>query len=194
VLGGRATHLASGIGGHEGRALRAGDELPAGEPGPAATRAGGAWRALAEAVVSRRTLRLTRGPHTDAFGAGALAAFSGQEFVVADRSDRTGIRLLGPAIRPPHGGRMLTEGMPPGAVQVTESGMPIILGADRPTTGGYPVLGCMASVDGPALGQLAPRERVRFELVSFEEARRLYDAFWDALDAALPAVTGPGAP
>jgi allophanate hydrolase subunit 2 len=84
--------------------------------------------------------------------------------------------------------------MPPGAIQITENGMPIVLGADRPTTGGYPVLACVAGVDLPALGQLAPRERVRFEPVSFAGARRLYHAFWDALDRALPPVRGPGLP
>jgi KipI family sensor histidine kinase inhibitor len=192
ILGSRATHAASGLGGLDGRALRAGDELPLGDPAPAPRRTDESWRPLA-AAISRRTLRITRGPHTGDFDDSSLATLQQQDFVIADQSDRTGIRLLGPTIRPPHGGRMLTEGTPPGAIQVTESGMPILLGPDRPTTGGYPVLACIASIDLPALGQLAPREHVRFELVSFEEARRLYHDLRAALDSALP-VRGPGAP
>jgi KipI family sensor histidine kinase inhibitor len=194
VLGGRATHVASGLGGLDGRALRAGDVLPLGEPGAPPPATTDAWRALSKGAISRRTLRMTRGPHADAFGPRALDTLAAHEFTVADQSDRTGIRLLGPAIAPPHGGRMLTEGMPPGAIQVTESGMPILLGADRPTTGGYPVIACVASVDLPALGQLPPRGRVRFEWIGPEDARRLYHAFRAALDRAIPPIDGPGAP
>ncbi len=61
-----------------------------------------------------------------------------------------------------------------GAVQVPENGEPIVLMADHPTTGGYPVIGCVASVDLPTLGQLRPGDLVRFEPVDGQCARQLY--------------------
>lgn len=68
---------------------------------------------------------------------------------------------------------MTTEGAPLGAIQVTPSGEPVILFVDHQTTGGYPKIACVASVDHWRIGQLRPRQTVRLVRVSFEEARRL---------------------
>ncbi|MFN7020970.1 MAG: biotin-dependent carboxyltransferase family protein [Phycisphaerales bacterium] len=158
VLGSRSTHIAAGFGGLGGRALRTGDRLAF------QTRRSGASvaenvTAVVEDVrraVFRRELRALPGPHADRFSAAAMELFWSSEFCVSNRSDRVGLRLDGPRIESPAGGRMVSEGVTWGAVQIPEDGRPIILGCDHPTTGGYPVIACVASVDLPALGQLRP--------------------------------------
>ena len=83
---------------------------------------------------------------------------------------------------------MITEGAPLGAIQVTPSGEPVILGVDHQTTGGYPKIGCVISADRWRIGQLRPRETVRFELVSLDDARRLLLAQEEMLQRELPCL------
>jgi antagonist of KipI len=184
VLGSRATHLASGIGGLDGRALRAGDVLPIGAPVADAPHAPSKLDVCED--VFRDTLRATPGPHASL--AGGAQALTHTGFTVSASSDRMGVRLDGPRLAAAARGRMITEGMPDGAIQVPESGQPIILLPDRPTTGGYPVIACIASVDLPACGQLRPGQRIRFELITLHEARRLYHEREALLDRVLPPV------
>jgi antagonist of KipI len=79
---------------------------------------------------------------------------------------------------------MLTEGMPLGAVQVPPDGQPVILFVDHQTTGGYPVIASVASVDHSIVAQLRPGARVRFEMISFAAAHRLLRERAAAIDAA----------
>ena len=84
-----------------------------------------------------------------------------------------GIRLQGAAIPAPAGGEMISEGVALGAVQVPEGGLPIILFVEQQTTGGYPKIANVISADFHSLGQLRPRDEVRFEQVDRETARAL---------------------
>lgn len=173
---GASTNLRAGFGGHHGRALRARDRLhfDPGELLPAASVPNP--DVFANELLDRRSLRVVRLPLGKNFGPESAELLWSSEFTVSNHSDRAGIRLDGPAIPSRCAGRMTSEGMPPGAIQIPENGQPIILGVDHPTTGGYPVLACVASVDLPVLGQLRPREKVRFEPVSVIDAHRLLAA------------------
>jgi|CXWL01.1.fsa_nt_gi KipI family sensor histidine kinase inhibitor len=192
VLGSRATHARSGLGGLEGRALRAGDCLPLGVPSGEPLRRRLADRAVA-AIAARLfppELRLVDGPQCGWLATDELAAWS---FEVSEASDRLGLRLNGPALhrRPSHAtDELATAGAPLGAVQVTPNGQLIILGIDQQTTGGYPQLGCVIAADLPALGQLRPRAAVRFASVSLEEAWAACRALTVQLDALLPPAPG----
>jgi biotin-dependent carboxylase-like uncharacterized protein len=176
VFGSASTDPTSGFGGVGGRVLRAGDALElAGPPDAGGSgRIPPAWRAAVADHCGRRVLRAVAGPHADAVP-GAADFWSGA-FTVTSRSDRAGLRLEGPSIPTTAGGRLASEGMMPGAVQVPQGGQPIILMPDGPTTGGYPVVAVVAAVDLPALGQLPPHARVRFEPVPCEQARALWAA------------------
>ncbi|MBX3388917.1 MAG: biotin-dependent carboxyltransferase [Phycisphaeraceae bacterium] len=172
-LFGASTNLSAGFGGLGGRSLRAGDFLEfdaaaAREP----LRVFDAHKFGVD-LLERRVLRAVESPLAHRFDPDAADLFWRSEFTVSNQSNRAGIRLEGPAIPSLCAGRMLSEGMAPGAIEVPESGQPIVLGVEHPTTGGYPVLACVASVDLPILGQLRPREKVRFEPVSVKEAHRL---------------------
>ena len=162
VLGSRATHLLTGMGGHCGRALRRGDVLPVGGEAIRRPRAGHVAPPPLAPV-----LRVTPGAQADWFP----TAIEG-EYEVTEEADRMGLRLRGPALAPPTR-EMITEGVPLGAVQVPPGGQPIILFVEHQTTGGYPKIANVISADLRTVGQLRPRDRVRFEQVSLERALAL---------------------
>ena len=168
VLGSRATHVGSGMGGVGGRALAAGDVLAAGDGVVRPVRPG-ASRAAPAAAASR--VRVLAGPHDDRFGTAGAAALAGRSYRVGAASDRMGYRLEGPPLEQ-EGPELLSAAVPVGAIQVPPSGEPIILMADRPTTGGYPRIGTVISADIPVVAQLAPGEGIEFETCSHETAVR----------------------
>lgn len=173
VLGSRSTHLAAGLGGLEGRALRPGDLLRVGRPwGPRPPVMPRSLEALAP-IVFRKTLRVVRGLQDAWFAWASFAAFLHARWEVTDALDRMGIRLRGPRLKLETPRELLTEGAPLGAIQIPEDGQPILLGVEHQTTGGYPKIANVIAADLPALGQLTPRDPVRFEEVSLAAARAI---------------------
>jgi antagonist of KipI len=167
-----STHILSGLGGFDGRPLRERDLL---RIGPAAKpfRKRTIGPHLSEHLSSRKVLRVTPGPQVDWFSELSLRVFYEAAYRVAEQSNRMGLRLEG-ALVSPHGGRqMITEGVSLGAVQVPAGGLPIILFVDQQTTGGYPKIANVISADLHRVGQLRPRDEIRFEQVTFEAARLL---------------------
>jgi antagonist of KipI len=118
-------------------------------------------------------LRVTRSAQTADFAQESLDNLYSLSWSVQSDSSRMGVRLAGVPLAAPLRGSMPTEGAPLGAIQVTPSGEPVILFVDHQTTGGYPKIGCVISADHWRIGQLRPRQTVRFARVSFDEARRL---------------------
>ncbi|MFY9803153.1 MAG: biotin-dependent carboxyltransferase family protein [Candidatus Acidiferrales bacterium] len=171
-LGSAATHLLSGLGGFKGRALRKGDAVPIGSAAKPFRN-----RALAsqasENLYLRKVLRVTPGPQADWFSESSLRAFYASAYRVGEQSSRMGLRLEGPAISQRGEGQMITEGVALGAIQIPTEGSPIILFVEQQTTGGYPKIANVISADLHRVGQLRPRDEIRFELVSFEAARSL---------------------
>lgn len=173
LLGSRSTHLLSGIGGFEGRALHKGDMLPIGD----ATNLRSPqsfdeqWRAL---LAPRKTIRMTRGPQWTNCAEATRKNFSEQTYVVTEEANRMGIRLRGAQFELASTGEMITEGVSLGAIQVTPGGQPIILFVEQQTTGGYPKIANVIAADLSSVGQLRPRDEIRFELVTMEAAQQLY--------------------
>jgi antagonist of KipI len=166
VLGARSTLLSARCGGLEGRALRAGDTLALLPGAAGAPRAAPAPRAAAQPVE----LRVVLGPQDDAFTAEARSAFLHGAFVAQPESDRVGCRLGGPALTHAGPAEIVSDGMVPGCVQVPPDGQPIVIGADGPTTGGYPKIATVIGPDLPLLGQVAPGDTVHFRAVTMDEA------------------------
>jgi antagonist of KipI len=171
-LGRASTHTLSGLGGHEGRALRKGDMLKIGEANGSYRKRALAAKALG-GLSPRKVLRVTPGPQSDWFPDSAQQIFYGNAYRVAEESNRMGLRLEGAAIPAPAGGRMISEGIALGAIQVPDGGLPIILFVEQQTTGGYPKIANVISADLHSLGQLRPRDEIRFERVEWETARSL---------------------
>jgi len=152
TLGSRSHDQLTGLGPPP---LRDGDVLPVGAE-PAGVPQPVTWERSDEPV-----LRIVPGPREDWFPPEALEVLTSAEWRVATSSNRVGIRLEGPALKRLDCGELRSEGMVTGALQVTPSGQPILLGPDHPTTGGYPVLAVVVSDDLPLAGQLGPRAVVR---------------------------------
>jgi antagonist of KipI len=170
-LGSASTHILSGLGGHEGRALKKGDVLRIGTA-DGAVRLQKLKPKTSKYLTPRKTLRVTAGPQSDWFSRAAQKAFYGRTFRVGEDSNRMGIRLEGEPIPASNVGEMTSEGVSLGAVQVTAAGLPIILFVEQQTTGGYPKIANVISADLHSVGQLRPRDEIRFEFVTMETARK----------------------
>ncbi len=170
-----STHLLSGLGGHEGRALRAGDVLRIdARSGSFRTfRKRSLTKRAIERFSAKKILRVTPGPQASQFPDEAQKDFYSAPYRVTEECNRMGIRLDGSAITSNASGEMLSEGVCLGAVQITAGGLPIILFVEQQTTGGYPKVANVISADLSSLGQLRPRDEIRFEQVSMETAREL---------------------
>ena len=175
VMGSRSTYLKGAIGGLEGRALRAADVL---RTMPAEADAELVDRALPHGFVvpaygHQHEIRVVLGPQDKAFTADGIATFLGSEYSVSINSDRMGYRLEGPSIEHASRADLVSDGTPLGAVQVPGDGSPIILLADRGTTGGYTKIATVISADVDRLAQAMPSDTVRFKSVTVEEGQSI---------------------
>ena len=161
-LGSRSTDLASRFGGLGGRPLRAGDCLDMGPPGGLPVPVRRAALRFRPPTGGAR-VRFMPGADRERFDDGALEMFTGSRFVVGAESNRMGYRLEGPAVGLADASPVLSAATPPGTIQVPPSGRPIVLMADRQTTGGYAVLGTVISADLGVAGQLAPGDWIAFD-------------------------------
>ena len=168
VLGSRATSVFSAMGGVNGRALKAGDLLPMGDD--AATSPSTARGVALPMQSGGATLRVMAGPHEDFFARTAYDTLFGTRFTVTPASNRMGYRLEGWPLE--HAGRadILSDATPLGSIQVPASGQPILLMADRQTTGGYPKIATVISADMPLAGQLSPGDWVEFRACTRQQA------------------------
>ena len=168
VLGSRATHVVSGMGGCHGRALVAGDRLEfVASAGPI----GGRRAPLMTLPPSGRgRLRILPGPQADWFTSDAMHAVTTVSFRISPRSNRMGYRLEGPPLPRGREDEPISEPLTFGAIQVPAAGSPILLMADRQTAGGYPKIGVVIAADWPIAGQLAPGDFVEFAWCTRREA------------------------
>lgn len=168
VMGSKSTYNKAGL----GKEIKKGDIVcgqgGGGEPG----------RGLKESQVPRYAkeveLRVVRGPHTQYFSEEGLRTFFSEKYTISPQADRMGYRLEGASIKHQNGADIWTDAIPFGGVQVPADGKPILLMADRQTTGGYTRIGTVISVDLPKAAQLAPGATIAFHEVGVDEAQRLY--------------------
>jgi antagonist of KipI len=189
ILGSRSTYLRAGIGGFDGRALQEGDVLETGVPsewsihnmkklansgGQTAVSGWGISADVLPAYTANPVVRVLRGAQFDWFLEESQQQFFTSDFRVTPQSDRMGYRLKGPELVLQKPRELISEAVAPGTIQVPAEGQPIVLLADRQTTGGYPKIAQVISVDLPVMAQVKPGEIIRFQEVSFEEAETLY--------------------
>ena len=190
VMGSVSTFTRAGMGGVDGRNLVVGDLLPLVRED--AEERGEVRLASLDLALPPR-FRLVLGPQDDYFTAEALKTFLSETYEVTRAADRMGLRLTGAPLAHAKGFNIVSDGIASGAIQVPGDGQPIILLADRQTTGGYPKIATIASVDLPALGRVGLSTKLAFEAVSVEAAEELrraqarVEAGWrEALEPATP--------
>ena len=190
VMNSRSTYLRAGIGGFCGRALKNGDELKLKRPSNLALRrmhrlsekAGSSSFSISDWSVSKEilpdyfpssTIRVIPGGQFDWFTPQTREQFFKEDFFVTPQSDRMGYRLSGPQLQLTEARELVSEAVTAGTIQVPSDGNPIVLMADRQTTGGYPKIAQVATIDIPILAQMKPGEKIRFQKIQLEEAQEL---------------------
>jgi biotin-dependent carboxylase-like uncharacterized protein len=176
VFGSRATHVGTRLGGLDGRALKAGDRLPLGEgrpmmnPGRRPLSAGSSEKGVrplfGPVPDGHARVRVLPGPQDDYFTADALPGLQASPYTIGQHSDRMGFRLEGTRLSHSRGADIISDATPMGAVQVPASGLPILLMADRQTTGGYPTIATVITADLGLAGQLGPGDTISFAVCS----------------------------
>jgi antagonist of KipI len=170
LMGSAATDLRGRFGGLEGRKLKKGDVLRA------HLRRGLHQRVLRPGMLEglRGTdLRVTRGSQQEWFTPETYARFYSSVYSVSEQSDRNGLRFKGDPVRPQEQRQLITDGNPLGGIQVPQDGQPIVLFVDQQTTGGYPKIASVIMADMHRVGQLRPRDEVRFSEVTIPQAVEL---------------------
>jgi antagonist of KipI len=168
VMGSKSTYAKAGI----GKVLEKGDTIY-GEEGDGQPGVGLAYSEVPQ-YEKEVELRVVSGPHTDRFTKEGLDTFFNVVHTVTPQSDRMGYRLESPPILHRNGADIWTDAIPFGGVQVPASGQPIILMADRQTTGGYTRIGTVISVDLANVAQLPPGGKIRFREIDVKGAREFF--------------------
>lgn len=186
ALGSQSTFARAGLGGL-GRPLRAGDTLPL-KLERAGERQERMLPSLALAPPSH--IRVILGPQDDYFSSEGKRTFLESVYTVSPASDRMGMRLAGPALEHARGYNIVSDGTAAGSIQVPGNGLPIVLLADRQTTGGYPKIATVISADMPALGRLMPGAKVAFKAVDIATAEAAHRQHRADIDAIADSIVG----
>ncbi len=171
VLGSAATYQPAHIGGIDGRALIAGDELAAGEPSRVMMAGTTLDFPVTPPAQTPQPVRVLLGPQDDHFTARGIRTFLDEIFTVTDRSNRQGVRLDGPEVEAEGDSYdIVSDAVVTGSIQIPGDRKPIILMSDRQTTGGYPKIAVVVTVDLPLIAQAAPSAQIQFVAISREDA------------------------
>ncbi|MBG0967863.1 biotin-dependent carboxyltransferase family protein [Bacillus sp. SRB3LM] len=187
TMGSKSTYIRATIGGIEGRMLKKGDYFQIGAQPEMANcfiqdlqkdeRIKTKW-AISNSVLPKYKkhpkLRVIADFEYNQFTEESRKAFFTKEYKVSNHADRMGYRVEGEVLNRIEEKEILSSPVTFGTIQVPNGGQPIILMADRQTTGGYPRIGNIISVDLPLLAQLKPGDYVSFEKITLEEAEQLY--------------------
>ena len=172
VMGSRSTYLAGNLGGYQGRPLKDGDTLPLGKEkgNPRSLPVSAGWK---DKLFSDDPIRILPGPEVHFFGSPSIQKLLSATFTIGANSNRMAYTLEGEQI-PPLPGKtdIISAAVPTGTIQVPANGTPLLLMADRQTSGGYPRIAVVCSADICRLGQKKPGDTISFREISLEEAQK----------------------
>lgn len=182
VMGSKSTYVKGHVGGFEGRPLKAGDGINLVEPGRNMNL--GNTKLQSKFIPDYKNeieVRVVLGPQDDYFTEDGIKTFLNSEYKVTNEADRMGYRMSGPEIAHKNGADIISDGITLGSVQVPGHGMPIIMMADRQTTGGYTKIATVITPDIDYMGQLKPGDKVRFKAIDIKEAQKLYKEYFNMI-------------
>ena len=169
VMGSLSTNLKVKLGGFQGRKLLAGDQIPLRQPG-SLEMLGACKTQPDNQYPDTVVVRVILGPQEDYFTQKGIDTFLGTRYNVSGQSDRMGVRLEGTPIENKNGVDIISDGIAYGSVQIPASGTPIIMMADRQTTGGYAKIATVITADLYKIAQARPGSGIRFRAVTEKEA------------------------
>ncbi|HHY76980.1 MAG TPA: biotin-dependent carboxyltransferase [Clostridiales bacterium] len=177
IMNSKSTYVRGNLGGFKGRKLQEGDEIPVdiskskAEPG----------KYISPGYIPRysksNVVRVVLGPQDDHFPPESIETFLNSEYKITAEADRMGYRLEGPKLTHVKGPDIISDGIVFGSVQVPGHGSPIVMMADRQTTGGYTKIATVIWADLPTMAQMGPGDSVRFQSVSIEEAQEILEQY-----------------
>lgn len=174
VMGSCSTYVKAKLGGFEGRPLAAGDKIAFKQAGKIVPNINKRATTPEDFSATNKTLRVIMGPQEDMFTQKGLESFLHTPYSVTNQFDRMGCRLEGDILEYIKDGNIISDGISMGAVQVPSEGKPIILLADRQTTGGYAKIAHIITVDLPIIAQGKFGDIIQFEKITVQEAQKLY--------------------
>lgn len=172
VLNSTSTHLLTSMGGYRGRSLIKGDVLKI-EESENKLDFYQVNKPILNLLYNSREILVTQGTQINYFPEDTINIFLSSCYKVREDSNRMGLRLCGAKLERSIKEDIITEGIPLGAIQISYDAQPIILFVEHQTTGGYPKIANVISADLHRIGQLKPRDEVKFSFVSIEEAYKL---------------------
>ncbi len=173
IMGSRSTNLKCKLGGLDGRPLKAGDIIPCRDVYDEFHKHLIHSAPKEDFGSDEITVRVLLGPQDDYFTDHGIKTFLNSTYTVTNESDRMGCKLSGEKIEYKNTVDIISDGIVFGSIQIPRTGNPIIMLADRQTTGGYAKIATVISVDLPLLAQARPGTKVRFELIDRQKAERL---------------------
>ena len=189
VMGSKSTYVKGKVGGFQGRILKAGDEIKI--ISSEENNFTGIVKLPTEFIPSYNkdnTVRVVLGPQDDYFTEEGINTFLNAPYEVTNEADRMGYRLSGTKISHKEGADIISDGITMGSVQVPGHGAPIIMMADRQTTGGYTKIATVITSDINIVGQLKPGDTISFKSIDIVEAHRIYKDYINNFDVIREAV------
>lgn len=173
IMGSKSTFTRGQLGGYKGRKLFSGDEIGLGH------RDLSQWGSYLPSnfipiYKEEENIRIILGPQDDYFTQDAIETFFNSRYTITSESDRMGYRLDGPQIVHKNGADIISDGIVFGSIQVPGHGSPIIMMADRATTGGYTKIATVINPDLPKLAQMVPGNSIYFNSISLGKAHEIY--------------------
>lgn len=182
LLGSKSTYLKAQLGGYKGRALQSGDVLNCGK----ITNIGQAFMEQSQVdhvgwsvqyhswltFHQKQPIRVLKGSEYERFDDQSKDNFINKPYKITTQADRMGYHLTGEKLSLSEPFELLSETVTYGTIQIPSTGLPIILMADRQTTGGYPKIGQVITADLPKLAQMQPHHVITFNIVTLEEAEQ----------------------
>lgn len=191
IMNSYSTYLRAGIGGYNGRALTKGDQINLGPTSQLSSRILSSFSeknnpsniihagwTISQAIIPsyrpKPIIRVMQGRQYHLFKKYSQTKFFTEQYKITPQSDRMGYRLNGPTLALIQEEEMISEAVTFGTIQVPGDGQPIILLADRQTTGGYPKIAQIATVDLPLIAQAKPGDSITFMEITQAEAQLLF--------------------
>ena len=192
VMGSRSTFSRGGIGGYEGRKLQTNDEINLGNMDIPIEQLRNRLIPLQyiQEYKKRCIVRAVPGPQDDCFTEESIEKFFNSEYEVTNEADRMGYRLSGPVLEHKNGADIISDGINLGSIQIPGHGMPIVMMADRQTTGGYTKIATVISTDISLMAQLKPGDKVSFERIDILKAHSILKEYEDRISSIKDYVDG----